>query len=201
MGVASGYEHVGQHQVDPTHHVDRVASLVQAPPHRRQSRPINVQDLAQYGSREEETLTPCVEAGTRPYEPIQTTRQADQLQSTRPRSIHFGHTEPDLQRLTLGQSEERIKLGKFNGKSDVGEFIADYLDISRHNRWSDSQALLQLRLALVGEAAVCKRGYNIDQILGDLRERFGETMKYSNRNYDVLQQGQLTLRQFGDKEE
>ena len=37
MGVALGYEHVGQHQVDPTHSVDRVASLVQAPPHRRQS--------------------------------------------------------------------------------------------------------------------------------------------------------------------
>ena len=62
-----------------------------------------------------------------------------------------------MQRLTLGQSEERIKLGKFNGKSNVGEFIADYRDILRHNRWSDSQALLQLRLVLVGEAAVCKK--------------------------------------------
>ena len=106
-----------------------------------------------------------------------------------------------MQRLTLGQSEERIKLGKYNGKSDVGEFIADYLYIMRHNRWSDSQALLQLRLALVGEVAVCKRGYNVDQILGDLRERFGETMKSANRKYDALQQGQLTLRQLGDKVE
>ena len=89
MAVASGYEHVGQHQVDPTHHVDRVSSLVQAPPHRRQSRPMDVQDLAQYGSRGEETLTPCVEAGTRTYEPAQTTRQTAQLQSGRPRSVHF----------------------------------------------------------------------------------------------------------------
>ena len=94
MGVAPGYEHVGQHQVDPTHPVDRVASLVQAPPYRRQSRPMDAEDLAQYGSRGEETLVPCVEAGTRTYEPAQTTRQSAQLQSTRPRSVHFDTLSP-----------------------------------------------------------------------------------------------------------
>ena len=69
------------------------------------------------------------QAGTQTYEPAPTTRPTAQLQSVRPRSVHFNQTEPDLQRLTLGQSEERIKLGKFNGKSDVGEFITDSLDI------------------------------------------------------------------------
>ena len=57
----------------------------------------------------------------------------------------------------------------------------------------------ELRLALVGEAAVCKRGCNVDQILFDLRERFGETMKSATRKYAVLQWDQLTLRQLGDE--
>ena len=77
---------------------------------------MDMHDLAQYGSREEETLVPSAEAGTRTYEPTQTSRQSAQLQTTRPRSVHFNQVEPDLQRLTLGQSEERIKLGKFNGR-------------------------------------------------------------------------------------
>ena len=96
---------------------------------------MDANDLVQYGSRGEETLVPSADVGTRTYEPAQTTKQSAQLQTTKPRSVLFRQVEPDFQRLTLGQSEERIKLGKLNGKSDVGEFIADYIDIMRHNRW------------------------------------------------------------------
>ena len=46
-----------------------------------------------------------------------------------------------------------------------------------------------------------KRGYSVEQILHDLREKFRETMKLANRKYDALQQGQLTLRQLGDEVE
>ena len=66
-GVASSYEPVEQHQVDPTPTVDRAPSLVLVPPPRQQSQPMDVQDLAQYESRGEETLVPSVQAGTQPY--------------------------------------------------------------------------------------------------------------------------------------
>ena len=70
----------------------------------------------------------------------------------------------------LDRAIEQVKLTNFNGKSDVEEFIADYLDIVHYNGWSDSQSPLQLRLALTGEAAVCKRGHSVELILDDLRE-------------------------------
>ena len=65
-------------------------------------------------------LVSSAEAGTQTYESAQATRQSDQLQTNRPRLVHFEQAEPDLQRLTLGQYEELIKLEKFNSKSDVG---------------------------------------------------------------------------------
>ena len=42
---------------------------------------MDVHDLAQYGSRGEETLVPSAEAKTQTYEPAQMTRQSVQLQS------------------------------------------------------------------------------------------------------------------------
>ena len=63
-----------------------------------------------------------------------------------------------------------------------------------------SQTLLQLRLALTVEAAICKKSNSVESILDYLRERFRDCTVCS-REVRALQQGQLTLRQFGDEVE
>ena len=60
---------------------------------------MDVHDLAQYGSRGEETLVLSAEAKTQTYEPAQMTKQSVQLQCYRPRSVHFGQVKLDLQTL------------------------------------------------------------------------------------------------------
>ena len=144
---------------------------------------------------------PCTEVEGQPYESTQVYRQPVQHPQAVPNTVYYSQANPDLLGPALGRAIEPIKLTKFNGKSDVEEFIADYLDIVHYNGWSDSQSLLQLRLALTGEAAVCKRSHSVELILNDLRERYGETIASSQRKYAALQQGQLTLRQLGDEVE
>ena len=155
LEVVYDYGHVEQPIVDPAHSSDRVTSLV-VPPARRQIQSVCVPNLADQYSMEDRTPMPCAGVEGRPYESTQVYRQPVQHPQAVPNTVYYSQANPDLLGPALGRAIEPIKLTKFNGKSDVEEFIADYLDIVHHNGWSDSQSLLQLRLTLTGEELILK---------------------------------------------
>ena len=136
--VGHNYGHVEQPVVDPAHSSDRVASLV-VPRARRQIQSVCVPDLTDQYSMEDQTLMPCAGIEAQPYESTQVYRQPVQHQQAVPNAAYYSQTNPDLLGPALGRATEQVKLTKFNGKSDVEEFIADYLGIVHHNGWSDSQ--------------------------------------------------------------
>ena len=101
-----------------------------------------VQNLQDQYSMEKQTLMPSAGLETRPYELIQTTRQPAKHQQAVSRLTYYSQVKPDLQGMLLEPVTERLKLPKYNGKSYVGEFIANFLNIVENNQWSDSHALL-----------------------------------------------------------
>ena len=85
-----------------------------------------------------------------------------------------------------------LKVRKFDGSTDVEEFIDDFLDICGLYGWGTDMARQQLRHALVGGARICKREISVPEIFADLRRRFGESMQSAVEKFTSLKQGQLS---------
>ena len=105
-----------------------------------------------------------------------------------------------LRQTAMGDSNI-LRLRKYDGKTDVEEFIDDFLDLCGYYGWATDEARLQLRQALVGGARICKREISVSEILADLRRRFGVSMRAAVDEFDSLQQGNLTIQQLGDEVE
>jgi hypothetical protein len=72
---------------------------------------------------------------------------------------------------------DRFKPPRFDGKSDVEIFIAQFNDIAQANQWDQNAALINLRLSLEKDATECSRGLDIPAIFTNLRARFGLTRR------------------------
>jgi len=77
----------------------------------------------------------------------------------------------------LGPRQERIKLPKYKGDTDVELFLQQFHDICEENDWGAGTSLLQLRGALEGPAVECGRGDTVAEIERHLRASFGMTMR------------------------
>jgi ElaB/YqjD/DUF883 family membrane-anchored ribosome-binding protein len=98
--------------------------------------------------------------------------------STRRRALGPDPIEELVERLShIGQSKPKFKAPKYTGDSDIELFLSQFLDVSDANRWSDREAALHLRSSLEGSAAACGQSSDLEEIISDLRARFGITSK------------------------
>jgi hypothetical protein len=70
-------------------------------------------------------------------------------------------------------ARREFRLPKYDGKSDVELFIAQFLEIGITNGWEDAAGLLHLKEALIDDARDCSRGATIELVFDTLRLRFG----------------------------
>lgn len=75
------------------------------------------------------------------------------------------------------QQQQLFKAPKYDGTSDVELFIQQYTDVAQANQWDAQAAHLNLRLSLEKSAVECTRGANVEAIFGNLRARFGLSMR------------------------
>ena len=75
--------------------------------------------------------------------------------------------------LNVQTPRDRFKPPKFNGRSDVELFIANFTEVSIANQWDQNTALINLRLSLEKDAIECSRGPDVQTIYNNLRARFG----------------------------
>jgi hypothetical protein len=87
----------------------------------------------------------------------------------------------------LGTSKPKFKAPKFSGETDVELFITQFLDISDANRWSEREGALHLRTSLEGPAANCGHSADLEEIIQDLRSRFGITAKQARLQLSQIQ--------------
>ena len=78
-----------------------------------------------------------------------------------------------LQRLI--DRPERFKLAKYDGKTDVELYLAEFEQIAAANRWEGPAALLHLKTSLTDDATACKRPADLDGVQRALRATFGLT--------------------------
>lgn len=88
---------------------------------------------------------------------------------------------------------------KYDGKTDVEQFISDFVEQCEVNVLSDSEALVALKSCLFGEAIPCKRGRSIEEIVENLRLRFGISIREAKVELASLQQGQRNFHQLADE--
>jgi len=82
----------------------------------------------------------------------------------------------DHKRSESRRPHDRIKLGHFDGRTDVETFLAKFRAASKYNRWSRDDQLAHLTAALTGNASMLL--YEIDnlpleEVVTKLRTRFG----------------------------
>jgi hypothetical protein len=87
----------------------------------------------------------------------------------------------------LSRPRDRFKPSKYSGDTDIELFIEQFLDIAEANHWSGRETTLHLRSALEGPAAECGRGSDSEEIIEDLRARFGITAKLARTKLGQLQ--------------
>ena len=68
-----------------------------------------------------------------------------------------------------------FKPPSFSGEEDVELFVRQFGDVADANRWSDLEKTLHLRGQLSGDAYSCGQGESWQEIVEDLRARYGLT--------------------------
>ena len=79
--------------------------------------------------------------------------------------------------LTVQAPRDRFNPPRFDGKSDVELFIAQFNEISNANQWDQNTTLINLRLSLEKDATECSRGQDVQAVFNNLRARFGLTVR------------------------
>ena len=87
----------------------------------------------------------------------------------------------------LGQRNSRkYKAPKFGGEGDLDLFLLQFNDVADANDWNDMDRLLNLRASLEGSAATCGRKGTVEEILANLRARYGLTEKQALDKLSVI---------------
>jgi hypothetical protein len=86
----------------------------------------------------------------------------------------------------IGPTKAKFKAPKYNGDTDIELFLDQFLDITEANKWSDREAALHLRSSLEGPAATCSLSRDLDDIVLDLRARFGITPKQARSKLGTI---------------
>lgn len=77
--------------------------------------------------------------------------------------------------VTNNTPKTAIKLPRYAGKTDVEIFLSQFKNISRVNRWTEEETLLRLQTTLEEEALECGQATEVEEIIDNLRARFGIT--------------------------
>ena len=91
-----------------------------------------------------------------------------------------------LQLAQGGGARKQIKAPTYNGVGDIEIFISQFTDISRSNRWTAEEQLLHLRLSLTEKAQECGQFDTTEEILEELRSRYGLTYQQARDRLNNL---------------
>ena len=82
-------------------------------------------------------------------------------------------------------SKKQIKASVFTGVGDVEMFIQQFMDIAHANRWDERETLLHLRLNLTEKAQECGQFDKTEDVLEELRSRFGITFRQARDKLEL----------------
>ena len=82
-------------------------------------------------------------------------------------------------------SKKQIKAPVFTGVGDVEMFIQQFMDIAHANRWDEREILLHFRLNLTEKAQECGQFDKTEDVLEELRSRFGITFRQARDKLDL----------------
>ena len=91
-----------------------------------------------------------------------------------------------------GDRRESFKVPKYDGKSDVEQFIRQFMDVAEASHWSEQACLIHLREALQGGALDCAKYDTIPKIIDALRAKFGMSAREARRKLTSLNRDQQT---------
>jgi hypothetical protein len=92
-----------------------------------------------------------------------------------------------VERLSNLNTRSKFKAPKYTGDTDIELFITQFLDVADANNWRPRETTLHLRHSLEGKAAECGQGSDVEEILHDLRSRFGMTAKQARSKLVSIQ--------------
>ena len=111
-------------------------------------------------------------------------------------------TEPGIDKFTAvmerflerisGDHQEEFKVPKYDGKSDVEQFIRQFMDVAEASHWREQSCLIHLREGLQGDAQDCAKYDTIPKIFNALRAKFGMTAREARRKLTSLNRDQKT---------
>ena len=80
-----------------------------------------------------------------------------------------------------------FKPPSFSGQENVELFIKQFDDVAEANRWSPLEKTLHLRSQLSGDAQSCGQGDDYEEIIEDLRDRYGLTKRQARDRLSAIQ--------------
>jgi hypothetical protein len=84
------------------------------------------------------------------------------------------------------QAPPRFNQPKYDGSSDVELFITQFNDVKHANNWGRAETLLHLRSCLEKDAIDCGRGEDYEEVLDNLRARFGLSVRQARDRLSAL---------------
>jgi hypothetical protein len=104
------------------------------------------------------------------------------------------------ERLSNLNHRSKFKAPKYDGETDVELFISQFLDVAEANDWRDRETKLHLRHSLEGKASECGQGTSVEEILHDLRARFGMTSKQArSKLVSITKRAKQTYHELGSE--
>ena len=99
----------------------------------------------------------------------------------------------------LNGRRKPIQASKFDGMSDVRNFLQSFTEVAELNQWSEEEINLHLKLALQGAASECVQGDTTEEIAQSLLTRFELSQQEAKRElrHLKLKQGQ-DIHKFGN---
>ena len=94
-----------------------------------------------------------------------------------------------LQQAGISNKREHFRAPTYVGEGDIELFLKQFDDVAIANGWTDDQQTLHLRAQLLGPAQSCGRGRTKDEIVEDLRARFGLTGRQAKERLSMLRRG------------
>jgi hypothetical protein len=84
------------------------------------------------------------------------------------------------------QAPPRFKPPKYDGSTDVELFVTQFNDVRHANNWDGAETLLHLRSCLEKDAIDCGRGEDYEEVLDNLRARFGLSVRQARDRLSAL---------------
>ena len=119
---------------------------------------------------------------TREYE----LQEALEGSSSTPSSATMEELLERLLHMQTRHAEPKFKPPTYRGDIDVELFIHQFCEVMTANQWSGRDATLHLRACLEGSTAECGRGQTVDEIIANLRARYGLSAKQARDKLSTI---------------